>query len=133
MAGSEECIFCEIVRAGSEHILKDYGDCVAILDKYPTVKGHSLIVSKEHYPNMLEAPDNIVKSMFVAAKGHGLLLKERLKADGISVDTNIGRAAHQIIFHFHIHVMPRFVGDSFSDKSREITKSERDELFRLLQ
>jgi histidine triad (HIT) family protein len=83
---------------------------VVILDKYPASYGHLLVVSKEHYVNILDAPlEKSVKSFEIATR----LAKawRELGAPAVNVVTNAGREAGQMVFHMHIHVIPRWGGN----------------------
>jgi histidine triad (HIT) family protein len=106
-----DCIFCKIVR-GEAPAWKIHEDdeFVAILDKYPASYGHLLVVSKEHYVNILDAPlEKAVKGFEIATK----LAKawRELGAPAVNVVTNAGREAGQMVFHMHIHVIPRWGGN----------------------
>lgn len=106
-----DCIFCKIVRgeAPAWKIHEDDG-FVVILDKYPASYGHLLVVSKEHYVNILDAPlEKAVKGFEIATK----LAKawRELGAPAVNVVTNAGREAGQMVFHMHIHVIPRWGGN----------------------
>jgi histidine triad (HIT) family protein len=83
---------------------------VVILDKYPASYGHLLVVSKEHFVNILDAPlEKTVKSFEIATR----LAKawRELGAPAVNVVTNAGREAGQMVFHMHIHVIPRWGGN----------------------
>jgi histidine triad (HIT) family protein len=106
-----DCIFCKIVR-GEAPAWKVHEDdeFVVILDKYPASYGHLLVVSKEHYVNILDAPlEKAVKGFEIAAK----LAKawRELGAPAVNVVTSAGREAGQMVFHMHIHVIPRWGGN----------------------
>jgi len=106
-----DCVFCRIVR-GEAPAWKVYEDdeFVVILDKYPASYGHLLVVSKEHYVNILDAPlEKAVKSFEIATR----LAKawRELGAPAVNVVTNAGREAGQMVFHMHIHVIPRWGGN----------------------
>jgi histidine triad (HIT) family protein len=106
-----DCIFCKIVR-GEAPAWKIHEDdeFVVILDKYPASYGHLLVVSKEHYVNILDAPlEKAVKGFEIATR----LAKawRELGALAVNVVTNAGREAGQMVFHMHIHVIPRWGGN----------------------
>jgi len=85
-------------------------ELVVILDKYPASHGHLLVVSKEHFVNILDAPlEKTVKSFEIATR----LAKawRELGAPAVNVVTNAGREAGQMVFHMHIHVIPRWGGN----------------------
>jgi histidine triad (HIT) family protein len=106
-----DCIFCRIVKgeAPAWRIYEDE-DFVVILDKYPASHGHLLVVSKEHFVNILDAPlEKSAKGFEIATR----LAKAwaRLGAPAVNVVTNAGREAGQMVFHMHIHVIPRWGGN----------------------
>jgi histidine triad (HIT) family protein len=107
----EGCTFCEIVK-GVRSASRVYEDdaVVAFLDFMPVSEGHTLVVTKRHYENIYEVPDVEVDGLFRAVKTVALTVKNGVGADGISIVQNNGRAAHQNIFHIHVHVIPRYEG-----------------------
>lgn len=107
-----DCIFCKIA-AGEipSGTLYEDEDFRVILDLGPASKGHALILPKVHGANIFELPDETVAKAFVLAKKIGAKLKEVLKADGVNILQNNGLAAGQTVYHFHIHVIPRFDQD----------------------
>ncbi len=118
-----DCIFCKIVR-GEAPAWKVYEDdeFVVILDKYPASYGHLLVVSKEHFVNILDAPlEKSVKSFEIATR----LAKawRELGAPAVNVVTNAGREAGQMVFHMHIHVIPRW-GDNLIWHGKEELREE---------
>jgi histidine triad (HIT) family protein len=133
MIGMEECIFCTIGKNKDEMIYEDEV-CYAVPDKYPSNYGHMLVISKEHYENVLVTPNEIVSRMFIVAKDIGKKLKEKLNADGLNIGTNTGREAGQIIFHFHIHMVPKYETKRIGFMPhREITPKEAAELKKLVK
>lgn len=108
-----DCIFCKIVK-GELPSSKVYEDekTLAFLDISPVNIGHTLVIPKEHFKNILETPEDIIAHMMRVVKkvSHGL---EALTIDGINITMNNKEAAGQIVFHSHIHVIPRHQGDGF--------------------
>ncbi|MFH1890579.1 MAG: HIT family protein [Candidatus Kuenenbacteria bacterium] len=106
------CIFCKII-AGEIPADKVYEDhkILAFLDISPVNKGHVLIIPKEHYENLMATPDELVKDLWAMAKKIAKAVQEATGADGINFGSNNGKAAGQIVFHTHIHVIPRFKDD----------------------
>ena len=88
---------------------------MAFLDISPINKCHTLVIPKKHHENLLATPDELVKDLFVVVKRVGQTVKKAVQADGINFGINNGRAAGQIIFHTHIHVIPRFNSDNFTN------------------
>ena len=110
---TEDCIFCKIVKkqVPSNIIYEDESIC-AFLDIAPTNPGHTLVIPKEHYPNLLETPDEVLRKLIVATKIISKAVKAGVNADGINIGVNTEKAAGQIIFHTHVHIIPRFENDN---------------------
>lgn len=124
----DDCIFCEIVDTNNDKIFED-DQCYVVPDKFPTEFGHLLVISKNHYENLLVTPDDVVGHMFVVAKNHGLKLKEKLGAAGVTLATNAGKEAGQIIFHLHIHIVPKYSEKVAGfDKHKELTEVDAKKL-----
>lgn len=102
------CIFCE---TGEENYICENELSYAIYDKYPVNKGHVLIIPKRHFPNYFNATSDEIIAM------NDLIhtVKEKLdieyNPDGYNIGVNVHEAAGQTIFHMHIHIIPRFIGD----------------------
>ncbi len=108
----KDCIFCKIVKKEiPSHIVYENDDVMAFLDANPTNPGHTLVVPKKHFPSLLETDDDAVKELFAAVKKVANAVKEAVGAQGINISVNNDKAAGQIIFHTHVHVIPRFTGD----------------------
>jgi histidine triad (HIT) family protein len=107
-----ECIFCKIV-AGEIPSYKVYEDenCLAFLDIAPVNYGHTLVVTKKHYANMEEIPENELCQLIKAVKKVGKALKDGLGAAGYNIGENNDPVAGQVVPHIHFHVMPRRADD----------------------
>lgn len=109
----ENCIFCKIVR-GELPSYKVYEDdsALAFLDIHPVNIGHTLVIPKAHYPDILTTPEDVMARLMTIVKkvSHGV---ESLAPDGINISMNNREAAGQVIFHSHIHVIPRYKADGF--------------------
>ena len=103
------CTFCEIVR-GERDAYKVYedDDTLVILDIYPVSKGHLLVIPKEHHEAIEDMPTALLKKVWLVASAMAKLYRKELRAPGVNLLNNSGRAAGQIIFHFHVHVIPRW-------------------------
>lgn len=108
----DNCIFCKIANGEiPSATLYEDEDFRVILDLGPASKGHALILPKEHTANLYELPDELAAKAMVVAKKVGSVLAKGLNCDGLNVVQNNGEAAGQTVFHFHIHLIPRFKGD----------------------
>lgn len=111
----DNCIFCKIANGEiPAATLYEDEDFRVILDLGPASKGHALILPKEHAANIFELPEELAaKAMVVAKKVSGVLM-EGLKCDGLNIVQNNGEPAGQTVFHFHMHLIPRYEGDKAS-------------------
>ncbi|MDI3508788.1 MAG: hypothetical protein PWP48_1606 [Clostridiales bacterium] len=103
------CIFCDYLD--NKAYIMENELAFAIYDNFPVNKGHMLIIPKRHFASCFDAtPDEVIafNDLIKRAKG---LLDSRFSPDGYNIGVNIGEAAGQTIFHLHIHVIPRYVGD----------------------
>lgn len=103
----ESCVFCGIAK-GQEPAYKLYENekVLAILDRFPIAPGHTLVLTKKHYQDYLEVSYEDVCELARVSKLVGRAVKLGMKADGIRIFTNVGRAASQVIFHVHVHIVP---------------------------
>jgi len=110
----ENCIFCKIVK-GEIPAEKVYEDdyTFAFLDINPGNPGHTLIIPKEHTENLYTISDEVLCRVMISTRKVALAVKHGMDADGIHLVVNNEKPAGQIIFHFHIHIVPRFVEDDF--------------------
>ena len=107
-----DCIFCKIIK-GELPSIKVYEDneVLAFLDINPVNAGHTLVVPKKHYENIHDLPDALfAKIAVVAKKIADAIIKAGAK--GVNIGMNNGVHAGQVVFHAHIHVMPRYGKDS---------------------
>lgn len=109
------CLFCKII-AGEIPSSKVYEDekCYAFLDLHPVNIGHTLLVPKEHSTNLYDVSDEIIAHMGVVMKKLATAIKSAVSADGINIEMNNDPVAGQLIFHTHLHIVPRFIGDGFA-------------------
>lgn len=109
----DDCIFCKIA-AGEipSATLYEDADFRVILDIEPASKGHALILPKEHYANLYELDDELAAKALVLAKKMITKLTDILGCEGYNVVQNNGTAAGQTVFHFHMHLIPRYADDN---------------------
>lgn len=113
----EQCIFCKIAAGEipSATIYEDE-DFRVILDIEPASKGHALILPKEHYANLFELPDELAAKALVVAKKVITKMEKIVRCEGYNVVQNNGVAAGQTVFHFHVHLIPRYAEDGVNIK-----------------
>ena len=128
MTFDESCIFCKIVRkqAPSSVVYEDES-VLAFLDIRPLNTGHILVIPKAHYVDIFGIPEEQLIQVHKFAKEVSLAVKKATEADGISIIQQNGKAAGQDIFHFHVHVVPRFEGQKLPPFSK-LKKVERAKL-----
>ncbi len=104
-----DCIFCKIANGEipSTEVLENAHFRV-ILDLGPAAKGHALVLPKEHYRDITEMPEAALGEAFALAGKVGKAMQQGLGAAGFNIVQNNGTAAGQTVFHFHIHVIPRY-------------------------
>ena len=134
----DNCIFCKIA-AGEIPSRKIYenSDLIAIMDLNPTSKGHSLIIPKEHCTNIYDIDEDIAAKVMKTAKKLATKMTVALNCDGFNLLQNNGETAGQTMFHFHMHLIPRykdadnnmlkFTSVSFSDEEMD---SIRDQIIK---
>lgn len=110
-----DCIFCKIV-AGELPATKVYedSDTLAFMDIGPIVKGHTLVIPKQHYNPITGTPPEVLQKLIVVVQEIARAQFDSLGADGINVAQANGKVAGQIISHIHFHVIPRFESDGHS-------------------
>jgi histidine triad (HIT) family protein len=123
-----DCIFCKIVAGElpSQRVDEDE-HTVAFMDLNPWTRGHSLVVPRRHSDDLLEIAEEDLQHTAVAAKRLAVRMKERLGADGVNLLNACGSAAWQSVFHFHIHVIPRWSDDPLQLPTRP-QEADKDEL-----
>lgn len=107
------CVFCKIVRKElPAEVLYEDDHVVAILDINPIHYGHSLVIPKAHCSDFLSLPESAYASVMTAAKKVTRALVDGLQLEGYNLFTNNGRIAGQSVFHFHLHITPRYADDN---------------------
>ena len=124
-----DCIFCKIANGEiPSRTLYEDEDFRVIMDLAPATKGHSLILPKEHYKNIYEIADDTAAKVLPLAKKMAALITEKLGADGFNIVQNNNEVAGQTVFHFHVHLIPRYNDDNQSlvMKPQEMTDAQLD-------
>lgn len=107
-----DCLFCKIV-AGElpATIVAEDDRTISFMDVNPATRGHALVVPRAHAADVFEIDPEDLQAVALAAQGLARLARERLGADSVNLLNSSGRAAWQTVFHFHVHVIPRYDGD----------------------
>lgn len=112
MKMKDDCIFCKIIKGEipSFTVYEDE-DFKVILDRFPAAPGHVLIIPKVHYSDMFELSEEAAAKLYPLAKKIAERVKEVTGSEGINIVQNNGEAAGQSVYHFHLHIIPRKMGD----------------------
>lgn len=127
----EECIFCKIAKGEiPSATLYEDEEFRVILDLGPANKGHALILPKAHYENLYDLPDEMAAHAMILAKKIATKMKGILNCDGYNLVQNNGEAAGQTVFHFHMHLIPRYKDDhaGITWTPGTLTSEDRDEI-----
>jgi len=127
----DNCIFCKLANGDipTNSIYED-DDFKVILDASPATKGHALILPKQHYANIFEIEDETLAKAAKLAKKIMTHEKDVLGCEGYNLVQNNGEVAGQTVFHFHMHLIPRYNGDQagITWKPGELKDEVRDEI-----
>lgn len=124
-----DCIFCKIANGEiPSATLYEDEDFRVILDLGPASKGHALILPKAHAANIYEISDDMAAKAMILAKKMATKMTEALKCDGFNIVQNNGEPAGQTVFHFHMHLIPRYKNDNVGLGWNVGTLTEEDKL-----
>jgi histidine triad (HIT) family protein len=109
---TDDCIFCKIVAGELPAERLDEDELtLAFMDINPWTRGHALVIPKRHSRNLYEVAEDDLLATAAAAKRLALRMRDRLGCDGLNLLNACEPAAWQAVFHFHVHVIPRFDDD----------------------
>lgn len=126
----DNCIFCKIANKEIPgKIVYEDDICLAFLDLSQTTDGHTLVIPKKHFKNILEVDEDILCHLIKITKRLTNQIVTNLNAKGANILTNANEIAGQTVMHFHIHIIPRFdetdtISITFSDRSNEVNLDE---------
>jgi histidine triad (HIT) family protein len=128
---AEDCIFCKILAGElpSETVQEDE-HTLAFMDINPWTRGHALVVPRNHSRNLYDVEGEDLRHTMSAAQRLALRMRERLGCDGINLLNACESAAWQTVFHFHVHVIPRYNDDPLQLPVRP-RQAEQEELARV--
>jgi histidine triad (HIT) family protein len=107
-----DCLFCKIVAGELPATIVDQDQrTIAFMDIAPATRGHALVIPREHFADLLSVDEENLSAVIAASRRLAGRIKERLGADGVNLVNSCGAAAWQTVFHFHMHVIPRYEGD----------------------
>ncbi len=125
------CIFCKLANGEiPTATLYEDEDFRVILDANPASKGHALIIPKEHYANLYELEESLAGKAMILAKKMVAKMTGVLGCDGYNLVQNNGECAGQTVFHFHLHLIPRYKDDGvgLGWKLNELTETDREDI-----
>jgi histidine triad (HIT) family protein len=106
------CIFCRILAGDVPARIVDEDErTISFMDIAPATRGHALVIPREHSADLLSVSPEDLCAVSLAAQRLAMRAKERLGADGVNLINSTGATAWQSVFHFHVHVIPRYEGD----------------------
>ena len=112
MAADPECLFCRIIAGELSSTRVDEDErTIAFMDINPATRGHVLVVPREHSRDLLAIGDEDLAAVGRMGRKVAQRQKDRLGADGVNLLNSCGKPAWQTVFHFHLHVIPRYAGD----------------------
>jgi diadenosine tetraphosphate (Ap4A) HIT family hydrolase len=125
----EDCVFCQIAR-GKRTASRIYEDenVMAFLDARPITEGHTLVIPKNHYENIFQISDSELAEVYRIVKKVATAVSKSQKANGVNIVQNNGRAANQVIFHFHVHVIPAYEGHEPKRSNRLLEQNELEQV-----
>ena len=131
------CIFCKIIKGEIPSFkVFENNKVFCFLDINPLTKGHTLIVPKKHYENIFDIPEEDLKEIISTAKNLANKFKEKLNAQGVNLVNASGETAEQSVFHFHLHLVPRYKDDGLEMNKwwqSKVKKVDFEELLTLLK
>ena len=109
---NDDCLFCGIVAGDVPGQIVDSDEhTVAFMDINPATRGHALVIPREHSADLMEIADEDLERTFAAARRLAKRMEETLEPDGFNILNSCRPAAWQTVFHFHVHVVPRYDDD----------------------
>ncbi|WP_033159655.1 HIT family protein [Mycoplasmoides alvi] len=130
---NKDCVFCKIVNKEiSASILSENEHAIAFLDVNPTANGHTLVIPKKHFKDLSSTDSQDLQEVFSLVKTVAKKIKNsKLDPWGINYLSNEGNIAGQEVFHFHVHIIPKYAsGEGFGFKTNKINLQPIDQIFK---
>ncbi|MEK7514525.1 MAG: HIT family protein [Patescibacteria group bacterium] len=132
------CVFCSIIKKEIlARIVYETDEILAFLDHHPNNPGHVLVIPKLHYENIYNTPEEVLHPLISGVKRVSVAVKAGVNAEGVNISVNNEKAAGQLVFHVHFHIIPRFSKDGLGpwpgkrvpeEKMDEVAKHIREKL-----
>lgn len=131
----ENCIFCKIVKGEiPSHKIYEDDHILAFLDIRPVSPGHTLVIPKDHFENIYTLPDEIMARLALVTKKLSIAIRNSVDSQGINIGMNNEEVAGQVIFHSHIHIMPRREDDGLKLwPQKDYSPGEAEEIANLIR
>jgi histidine triad (HIT) family protein len=130
---ADDCIFCKIIAGDLPGEIVDEDDfTISFMDINPWTRGHALVIPRNHSTNLYEITPEDLQHSVVAAKRLALTMRDKLGAEGINLLNACEATAWQTVFHFHIHVIPRYTDDPMTLPARPMP-ADMDELVKVAE
>jgi histidine triad (HIT) family protein len=114
---TRHCAFCDLIRGAAEvSVCYEDSNALAFMDIQPVNAGHVLVVPRRHYESLADIPADLAMHLFEVAMKLEPAVRQVTKAEGTNMIVSSGAAAGQDVFHYHVHVIPRFADDGFDVK-----------------
>ena len=121
------CIFCQIISKEKQaYLVYEDEKCIAFLDAYPVNKGHTLVVPKRHHESIYDIPEEILAHIMKISKRLALDYRQIFHSIGLNIMQSNGTTARQTIFHFHVHLIPRYYQDGLTLFRPHFNRGESD-------
>jgi len=126
-------VFCDIIaKKEPAHIVYEDGNLIAFLDKHPIADGHTLVLTKSHHERLGEIPQSEVVKLFAKVQELNETIMKKMSAQGSHISVNDGKAAHQLVPHIHVHIIPRKTNDEVTFTARKRLSPQEMERIRAL-
>ena len=128
----EDCIFCKIVKGEiPSYTVYENENVKIFMDINPLAKGHLLVIPKIHYKDLLDIDNDVLRSIDEAIRNIYPTLKEKLGCEGLTRMQN--NELGQEVKHYHMHLIPRYITDNFTEKVDEDAKNQIEEIYSKLK
>ena len=117
----DDCIFCQIAQGIAPcHLIHEDELTMTLMDVFPVTAGHVLIISREHFTDIFEASAEVLAKVASNSVAIAAAIKEEIDLDGLGIHQLNRAAAGQTVFHYHMHLIPRKVGDDIGIHSKQV-------------
>ena len=130
----EHCVFCrDVVKDRNASIVFENSNVLAFMDIAPVEPGHVLVVPKEHYENIMDIEEWVYLEVHRVAKKISPAIVRAVEAEAVNIGQNNGACANQRVFHYHLHIIPRFCERRLEWSRREVKEDELDDVARKIR